>query len=125
MMGILFVPPIPDLSEDLIPAFDAVKSQYQEVMDPVPFPDSTTQQDTAWQPTPPTSPPKLKDWADVQKAWNTPNLGVGAGALAVTGWAKAMGWGEGLVEGEVPVRLVGMLPDEYVEAPLLGTPGAA
>jgi hypothetical protein len=122
MMGVLFLPPQPILSQDQIAAFDAVASQFQNVPVTPAFPDSTTQENKGWLPTPPVAPPPsdpAKPWEDVQKFWATPTLGVGAGAQAVAGWAKAMGWDADAVSGAVPTGLVGQLQQMYVAAPLV------
>lgn len=126
-MGVLFLPPLPILSEDKIQPFDAVLSQLQNVFPtPPPFPDSTTEEDKDWLPVPPTAPPPedpAKPWEDVQKVWKTPLMGVGAGVAAVTSWAKVMGWSDTSVSGVVPERLVDDLQTLYVAAPLIAQAG--
>lgn len=124
MTGVLLQPPPPILSKDLIPSFDAVLAQLQDVTpDPPPaFPDPTAQEDPAWLPLAPAPPPPddpAKPWEEVQELWTAPGLGSGAGVEAVQAWAAVMGWGAEEVTGQVPVRLVQGLQEMYVAAPLV------
>lgn len=123
MMGVLFLPPKPFLSEDKIQPFDAVLSQLQNVFPTPPaLPDSTTMEDTAWLPVPAALPPPgdpAKPWKEVKDLWRKPRLGEGAGALVASSWAKMMAWDETAVSGAVPRRLVDHLEQMYVAAPLI------
>ena len=123
MMGVLFLPPKPFLSEDKIQPFDAVLSQLQDVFPTPPaLPDSTTKEQTAWLPVPVAPPPPedpAKPWEDVQRLWTKPGLGEGAGADTASLWAKVMTWNEDAVSGAVPQRLVDGLQQMYVAAPLI------
>lgn len=131
MMGVLFHPPPPILSADLIPAFDAVLSQLQDVTPdpPPPLPNSTTQEDTAWLPVAPTPPPPsdpAAPWQAVQDLWTSPKLGPGSAAEAVQAWVGVMVWGvDAGLTGEVPVRLVQGLQEMYVAAPLVAAAAVA
>lgn len=66
MSGGRFRAPPPVISEDRIPAFDAVLPQLEDVTpEPMPPPDSTTQEDATRLPKPLTTPPP----DDPAQAW--------------------------------------------------------
>ncbi|KAF8460209.1 hypothetical protein BDZ91DRAFT_799132 [Kalaharituber pfeilii] len=121
LMGILLIPPKPALSHDMIPTFDAVESQVQDVMDPVEFKPSIDA-NSSWAPVPPTPPPEddlAKPWEAVQDLWKAHAGPGGAAESTVETWRKVMGWKDKSVRGKMPKRLVDDLTKLYVAAPMI------
>lgn len=118
-MGVTIGAPKPELSNDMIPRFNAVLENSESVFpqEEQKFLPEVEGSSGDWLPLDNRS---VGQWKDVIDAWRKLELGVGSAQDSVNVWAKVLGWGE--LNGEVPEGLLGRFGDLYIEAPLLGRP---
>ncbi|KAL5615702.1 hypothetical protein FOBRF1_004450 [Fusarium oxysporum] len=107
MMGVQLIPPEAHSRDDRIKLFDAVKSQLEDVIKPINFPDTTKFQNDTWMPALPVKPTPdnpAKLWGAVRDLWLKPKDGEGSAKKAVELWITAMNWTVGDLTGVVPER---------------------
>ncbi|KAK2684174.1 hypothetical protein RAB80_002120 [Fusarium oxysporum f. sp. vasinfectum] len=122
MMGVQLIPPEAHLSYDRIKPFDSVKSQLEDAIKPINFPDTTKFQNDAWTPALPVKPTPdnpAKPWEAVRDLWLKPKDGEGSAKKAVELWMTAMNWTVGDLTGIVPERTAKDFASLYVVAPLI------
>ncbi|RKK64100.1 hypothetical protein BFJ69_g16795 [Fusarium oxysporum] len=122
MMGVQLMPPEAHSRDDRIKPFDAVKSQLEDVIKPINFPDTTKFQNDLWPPALPVKPTPdnpAKPWGTVRDLWLKPKDGEGSAKKAVELWITAMNWIVGDLTGVVPKRTAKDLASLYVVAPLI------
>ncbi|EXK49887.1 hypothetical protein FOMG_02366 [Fusarium oxysporum f. sp. melonis 26406] len=76
MMGVQSMPPEAHSRDDRIKPFDAVKSQLEDVIKPINFPDTTKFQNDTWPPALPVKPTPdnpAKPWGTVRDLWSETN----------------------------------------------------
>ncbi|KAM0083925.1 hypothetical protein ACKRZS_003870 [Fusarium odoratissimum] len=118
MMGVQLMPPEAQSRDDRIKPFDVVKSQLEDVIKPINFPDTTKFQNDTWPPALPVKPTPdnpAKPWGTVRDLWLKPKDGEGSAKKAVELWITAMSWTVGDLTGVVPERAAKDLASLYDE----------
>ncbi|KAF5242260.1 hypothetical protein FOXYS1_15369 [Fusarium oxysporum] len=122
MMGVQLIPPEAHSRDDRIKPFDAVKSQLEDVIKPINFPDTTKFQNDTWPPALPVKPTPdnpAKPWGTVRDLWLKPKDGEESAKKAVELWITAMNWIVGDLTGVAPKRTAKDVASLYVVAPLI------
>lgn len=122
-MGVQLMPPEAYSRDDRTKPFNAAKSQLEDVIKPINFPDTTKFQNDTWPPALPVKPTPdnpAKPWGTVRDLWLKPKDGEGSAKKAVELWITAMNWIVGDLTGVVPKRTAKDLASLYVvAAPLI------
>ena len=116
LLGITVVAPPSTLSDDLIPAFNAVDAQSEIVLEPF-FP-TLEKANPDFLPAEGTG--DSSQWAAVKTAWGTPLMGVEKVQEYVNFWAESMGWILDEAFAAVPPKLtIDAFEQTYMASPVL------
>ncbi|KAL7276584.1 hypothetical protein RUND412_000426 [Rhizina undulata] len=118
MMGVIINAPDPELSNDVIPKFNAVKAMSQDVFGQGKekiFP-KNLQSNQIWLPL--KAVPGPNQWKNVSDRWKNPIMGKTSAQNTVDAWKKAFFW-EVTLNGAPPAKLLDDFGALYLAVPLL------